>query len=105
MTNFQAIPDSNRLRWLTPERAVLVLPFAAGLAASVALTSFVLAPLFLSLQEKRQQADDLRVLRDELPFLKAQLENAEESLSFQSWRRHCRERPLTRLRLNRRFQN
>lgn len=73
MTNFQANPETNRLRWLTPERAVLVLPFVAGLVASLALASTVLTPLSLSVKEKQQQVDDLRALRDELPLLQSQL--------------------------------
>ena len=73
MTNFQARPDATRLRWLTPERAVLVLPTAAGLVAAVALALFVLTPLSVSVQQKRQQVAGLRALRDELPLLQAQL--------------------------------
>ena len=73
MTNFQAKSDVTRLRWLTPERAVLLLPIAAGLVAAVALASFAVAPLTLRVQQKRQQVDGLRRLRDELPLLQAQL--------------------------------
>ena len=80
MTNFQAKPDSSRFRWLTPERAVLVLPIAAGLVAAVALSSLVLAPLSLSVQQKRQQVSGLRILRDELPLLKAQLLSSSRQL-------------------------
>ena len=93
MTNFQANPDTSRFRWLTPERAVLVLPFVAGLVASVALASMVLTPLSLRVQEKRQQADDLRVLRDELPLLKAQLEASELQLT----QRRAQQRDLLNL--------
>ena len=80
MTNFQANPDSSRFRWLTPERAVLVLPIAAGLVAAVALSSLVLAPLSLSVKQKRQQVSGLRILRDELPLLKAQLLSSSRQL-------------------------
>ena len=73
MTNFQAKPDVTRLRWLTPERAVLLLPIAVGLVAAVALVSFAVAPLTLRVQQKRQEVDGLRRLRDELPLLQAQL--------------------------------
>lgn len=73
MTNFQAKSDVTRLRWLTPERAVLLLPIAAGLVAAVALVSFAVVPLTLRVQQKRQQVDGLRRLRDELPLLQAQL--------------------------------
>ena len=80
MTNFQATPARSRLRWLTPERAVLVLPLAAGLVASGALGSMVLTPLSLSVREKREEAKELRLLRDELPLLKSQLEAAKLQL-------------------------
>ena len=80
MTNFQAKPDSTRFQWLTPERAVLVLPIAAGLVAAVALSSLALAPLSLSVQQKRQKVSGLRILRDELPLLKAQLLSSSRQL-------------------------
>tara|TARA_Y100001933_G_scaffold239726_1_gene264636 strand:+ start:2577 stop:3278 length:702 start_codon:yes stop_codon:yes gene_type:complete len=73
MTNFQAQPTTKSLRWLTPERAVLVLPIAAGLLVALALGSFVITPLSLRLQAKRQQVEALRQLRDELPLLEARL--------------------------------
>ena len=59
---------------------MLVLPIAAGLVAAVALTSFALAPLSLTLQKKRQQVTGLRTLRDELPLLKAQLLSSRRQL-------------------------
>ena len=73
MTNFQAQPTTKSLRWLTPERAVLVLPIAAGLLLSLALGSFVITPLSLRLQAKHQKVEALRQLRDELPLLEARL--------------------------------
>lgn len=81
MTNFQAQPATKPLRWLTPERAVLVLPIAAGLLLAVALGSFVITPLSLHLQAKRQQVEALRTLRNELPLLEAQLIAANRELS------------------------
>lgn len=80
MTNFQAGSSPSRLSWLTPERAVLVLPIAVGLVASVVLVSTVLTPLSLSVKDKNQQANDLRALRDELPLLQSQLEVAKNQL-------------------------
>ena len=59
---------------------MLVLPIAAGLVAAVALSSLVLAPLSLSVQQKRQQVVGLRTLRDELPLLKAQLLSSSRQL-------------------------
>ena len=81
MTNFQAQPATKPLHWLTPERAVLVLPIAAGLLLAVALGSFVITPLSLHLQAKRQQVEALRTLRNELPLLEAQLIAANRELS------------------------
>ena len=59
---------------------MLVLPIAAGLVAAVALSSLVLAPLSLSVQQKREQVSGLRILRDELPLLKAQLLSSSRQL-------------------------
>ena len=81
MTNFQAQPTTRSLRWLTPERAVLVLPIAGGLLLALALGSFVITPLSLRLQAKRQEVEALRQLRDELPLLEAQLLAANRELS------------------------
>lgn len=81
MTNFQAQPTTKSLRWLTPERAVLVLPIAAGLLLSLALGSFVITPLSLRLQAKHQKVEALRQLRDELPLLEARLLAVNRDLS------------------------
>ena len=81
MTNFQAQPTTKSLRWLTPERAVLVLPIAAGLLLSLALGSFVITPLSLRLQAKHQKLEALRQLRDELPLLEARLLAVNRDLS------------------------
>jgi Tfp pilus assembly protein PilO len=74
MTNFQANAPTTKLRWLTPERAVLVLPIAAGLLVSVLLASLALTPLLVRLQGQREQVEELRRLRDGVPLLRQQLE-------------------------------
>lgn len=76
MTNFQANALTRRTRWLTPERAVLVLPVAAGLLLSGFLMSLVLTPLLVRVQLQRQQVDALSRLRDEVPMLRDQLETS-----------------------------
>ena len=73
MTNFQVQPTTKSLKWLTPERAVLVMPIAVGLLFALVLGSFVITPMSLRLQAKRQQVEALQKLRDELPLLEAQL--------------------------------
>lgn len=74
MTNFQANAPTTKLRWLTPERAVLVLPIAAGLLVSVLLASLAVTPLLVRLQGQREQVEQLRRLRDNVPLLRQQLE-------------------------------
>lgn len=74
MTNFQAEAPVNRLSWLTPERAVLVLPIAAGFLAAALLASLVFTPLLVRLQGQREQVEELRQLRDAVPLLRQQLE-------------------------------
>lgn len=73
MTNFQANAQPSRLRWLTPERAVLVLPIAAGIVVAGLMTSLVLTPLLVRLQSQREQLNALTRLRDEVPLLREQL--------------------------------
>ena len=73
MTNFQPQPISKSLRWLSPERAVFVLPIAVGLFLALALGSFLITPLSLRVQAKRQQVEAFQKMRDELPSLEAQL--------------------------------
>lgn len=74
MTNFQADAPASRLGWLTPERAVLVLPVAAGLVVAVLLASLALAPLLVRVQGQRERVEGLRRLRDEVPMLRSKLE-------------------------------
>lgn len=74
MTNFQADATAPRLRWLTPERAVLVLPIAAGLVIALLLAFLAVTPLLVRLQGQREQVEELRRLRDGLPLLRQQLE-------------------------------
>ena len=81
MTNFQTRPTNKFLQWLTPERAVLVVPIAAGLLLAVVWGSFVITPLSLRLQMKRQQVAELRRLREELPLLEEQLLAANRQLT------------------------
>lgn len=73
MTNFQANAPASRLRWLTPERAVLVLPIVAGLLLSGMIMSLLLAPVWVRLKAQQEQVDELTRLRDEVPLLRGQL--------------------------------
>ena len=69
MTNFQA--DRKRLTaaWLTPERAVVVVPILAGLALAATLASAVITPQMLQLRERREVVDVLWQKSQALPGL------------------------------------
>ena len=86
MTNFQTNPTAPRVRWLTPERAVLVIPIAAGLMATVLLAFLALTPLLVRNQGQREQVEELRRLRDAVPLLRQQLE-VELARLEQGWQR------------------
>ena len=69
MTNFQA--DKNRpiAAWLTPERAVVVVPILAGLAFAATLASAVITPQMVQLRERREVVDVLEQKSEALPGL------------------------------------
>ena len=73
MTNFQAGTNRPTAAWLTPERAVLVVPIMAGLALTVMLASVVITPQMVQLRERRSVVDVLAQKSDALPGLKQAL--------------------------------
>ena len=82
MTNFQSEINRPTAAWLTPERAVVVVPILSGLALAVALATAVITPQMVQLGERRsvvvvmeQKSDDLSGLVQALAQLS--LEQAE----------------------------
>ena len=73
MTNFQA-PTAAPKRWITPERAVFVLPIVAGVAVAALLGVLALSPLLVQLNQRRSAVAEMERKRDELPLLRQQLE-------------------------------
>ena len=73
MTNFQAGTNRPTAAWLTPERAVLVVPIMAGLALTVMLASVVITPQMVQLRERRSVVDVLAQKSEALPGLKQAL--------------------------------
>ena len=73
MTNFQAGTNRPKAAWLTPERAVLVVPIMAGLALTVMLASVVITPQMVQLRERRSVVDVLAQKSEALPGLKQAL--------------------------------
>ncbi len=74
MTNFSAIGRQGFWTWLTPERAVLVVPVLAGLGVSVALLSVGITPLMLRVREQSEVVAQLTTKADYVPVLRQQLE-------------------------------
>ena len=57
MTNFQSETNRSTAAWLTPERAVVVVPIMAGLALAAALATAVITPQVVQLRERRLVVD------------------------------------------------
>lgn len=73
MTNFSAIGRQGFWSWLTPERAVLVVPVFAGLGMSVALLSVGITPLMLRVREQSEVVAQLTTKAEFVPVLRQQL--------------------------------
>ena len=69
MTNFQAETNRPTSAWLTPERAVVVMPIVAGLALAATLASAVITPQLVQLRERRSVVDVLEQKSNALPGL------------------------------------
>ena len=67
MTNFSGVGRTGIWTWLSPERAVLVVPVLAGLGLSVLVFSAGITPLKLRVDEQQEVVDDLRSKADRLP--------------------------------------
>jgi len=69
VTNFQAETNRPTAVWLTPERAVVVVPILAGLALAATLASAVITPQLVQLRERRSVVDVLEQKSNALPEL------------------------------------
>ena len=69
MTNFQAEANRSTAAWLTPERAVIVVPILASLAFAATLVSVVLTPQIVLLRERRSVVEVLKQKSEALPKL------------------------------------
>ena len=73
MTNFSGIGRQGVWSWLTPERAVLVMPVLAGLGLSIALLSAGITPLTMRVREQSEVVEQLSSKAEFLPVLQQQL--------------------------------
>ena len=87
MTNFSGISRPGLWSWLTPERAVLVMPVLAGLGVSMTLLSVVIAPLTIRVRQQSEVVEQLTskaefvpVLRQQLTALKREQEDRDQQL-------------------------
>lgn len=69
MTNFQSDINRPAAAWLTPERAVVVVPILAGLAFAAALATAVITPQMVQLRERRSLVDVMEQKSEALPGL------------------------------------
>ena len=69
MTNFQAETNRPTAAWLSPERAVVVVPILAGLALAAMLASAVITPQLVQLRERRSVVDVMKQKSKDLPGL------------------------------------
>ena len=73
MTNFQTGTKRPTAAWLTPERAVVVVPILAGLALAATLASVVITPQMVQLRERRSVVNVLVQKSEALPGLRQSL--------------------------------
>jgi len=73
VTNFQAEINRSNSAWLTPERAVVVVPILAGVALAATLASAVITPQIVQLRERRAVVDVLEQKSAALPGLEQAL--------------------------------
>ena len=73
MTNFSGIGRQGLWSWLTPERAVLVIPVLAGLGVSTALLSVGITPLTIRVREQSEVVEQLTSKAEFVPVLRKQL--------------------------------
>jgi len=69
VTNFQSTNNRAAAAWLTPERAVIVVPILAGLALAAALATAVITPQMVQLRERRSVVDVMQQKSNDLPGL------------------------------------
>lgn len=90
MTNFSGEIHQGRLKWLSPERAVLVLPLLAGLGLALLILPAGVWPILERVNSQQEEVDQLRTKSMAVPQLRQQL--AELSM-----RQRLREQQLDRL--------
>ena len=72
MTNFSAGRSQRSLAWLTPERAVVLLPILLGLGLASMVLILGFTPLSVLVRDRQTTVDELKIKRDAVPNLRAE---------------------------------
>jgi len=73
MTNFSGRTRRGLWAWLSPERAVLVVPVFVGMGLSVLVFSAAVTPLSLRMKNQQAKVDELKDKSDQLPLREIRL--------------------------------
>ena len=78
MTNFQPQKSAAPLRWLTPERALFVLPVLVSLALATAIVVLLVDPMWRSFRDRQEVVEALTIKSLALPQLQKDLKVKEQ---------------------------
>ena len=78
MTNFQPQKSAAPLRWLTPERALLVLPVLVSVALAAAIAVLLVDPMWRSFRDRQEVVEALTIKSLALPQLQKDLKVQEQ---------------------------
>ena len=80
MTNFQSQRSSLPLQWLTPERTLFLFPLLVNVGFAAAILLLLVAPMWQLTRERKEVVEGLLLKSRELPQLKKDLRNQQQSL-------------------------
>lgn len=75
MTNLSARKQSQTVSWLSPERALLVLPLLGGAVLAIVMAMFIVTPFWVAKQARQEEVDRLETQERELTELRHRLED------------------------------
>ena len=78
MTNFQPQKSAAPLRWLTPERALFVLPVLVSVALAAAIAVLLVDPMWRSFRDRQEVVEALTIKSLALPQLQKDLKVQEQ---------------------------
>ena len=81
MTNFSGGGQKGIWAWLSPERAVLVVPVLAGVGLAVLVSSAGVTPLSLQVNKQQRLVDELQEKSDRLPVRERRLKSLQNDIA------------------------